>query len=79
MDVLNVKFISQKLMKLIQKTFKEDMERLIYSTKCMFKFTENSINIIKGPLEDRVLMTGLHTVCDIYCMYCQSVVGWKYV
>jgi hypothetical protein len=38
-----------------------------------------SINIIKGPSEDRMLMTGLHTVCDIYCVYCLSVVGWKYV
>jgi DNA-directed RNA polymerase subunit N (RpoN/RPB10) len=26
-----------------------------------------------------MLMTGLHTVCDIYCISCQSVVGWKYV
>ena len=24
------------------------------------------------------MRTGLHTVCDIYCMYCQALVGWKY-
>ena len=42
-------------------------------------FFIDSINIVKGPLEDRMLMTGLHTVCDIYCNNCQAVVGWKYV
>ena len=31
-----------------------------------------------GPREDRVLMTGLHTVCDIHCTTCESVLGWKY-
>ena len=36
------------------------------------------INITQGPLEDRPMRTGLHTVCDIYCMYCQALVGWKY-
>lgn len=31
-----------------------------------------------GPREDRVLITGLHTVCDIHCNVCGSVLGWKY-
>ena len=26
----------------------------------------------------RVLITGLHSVCDIYCVDCQSLLGWKY-
>ena len=25
-----------------------------------------------------MLITGLHTVVDIYCVKCQSVLGWKY-
>ena len=33
------------------------------------------INITQGPLEDRPMRTVLHTVCDIYCMYCQALVG----
>jgi hypothetical protein len=38
-----------------------------------------SVNVNQGPLEDRALSTGLHTVCDIYCKNCLTVVGWKYV
>lgn len=36
------------------------------------------INILVGPKEDRQLMTGLHTVADVYCSNCQEVLGWKY-
>ena len=36
------------------------------------------ININQGILEDREMTTGKHTVCDIYCIYCQAIVGWKY-
>jgi hypothetical protein len=25
-----------------------------------------------------MLITGLHTVCDIYCITCNCVLGWKY-
>jgi hypothetical protein len=39
----------------------------------------NVVNITLGPKEDRLLITGLHTVCDIMCSSCSSVLGWKYV
>ncbi|URE19488.1 hypothetical protein MUK42_11096 [Musa troglodytarum] len=38
----------------------------------------HAVNIIMGPKEDRQLMTGLHTVADIYCRDCGEVLGWKY-
>ncbi|KAH7622281.1 hypothetical protein Ndes2526B_g03105 [Nannochloris sp. 'desiccata'] len=38
----------------------------------------NVVNVTLGPREDRVLMTGLHTVCDISCSQCSTVIGWKY-
>jgi len=38
----------------------------------------NCINVSLGPREDRVLTTGLHTVCDIFCLGCQVNVGWFY-
>lgn len=38
-----------------------------------------SVNITLGPKEDRVLITGLHTVADVYCNSCQTILGWKYV
>ncbi|KAH0455569.1 hypothetical protein M5K25_018665 [Dendrobium thyrsiflorum] len=38
----------------------------------------HAMNIVLGPKEDRLLMTGLHTVADIYCRDCREVLGWKY-
>lgn len=37
------------------------------------------INVAHGAAEDKPLMTGLHTVRDIYCKICLTVVGWTYV
>lgn len=39
----------------------------------------NVVNITLGPKEDRLLITGLHTVCDIMCSSCGTNLGWKYV
>eukprot|EP01089_Gocevia_fonbrunei_P018692 TRINITY_DN639_c0_g1_i2.p1 TRINITY_DN639_c0_g1~~TRINITY_DN639_c0_g1_i2.p1 ORF type:complete len:111 (+),score=6.08 TRINITY_DN639_c0_g1_i2:99-431(+) len=36
------------------------------------------VNVSAGPQEDRILITGLHTVADIFCNECQSCVGWTY-
>ncbi|KAL6054416.1 Protein yippee-like 1 [Balamuthia mandrillaris] len=36
------------------------------------------VNVVAGPKEDRILITGLHTVADIYCIECNSTLGWKY-
>ncbi|KIH66842.1 yippee putative zinc-binding protein [Ancylostoma duodenale] len=45
----------------------------IYSIQCKF------VNIGTGPAEERVLLTGLHAVADIYCQCCKTTLGWKYV
>mmetsp|Transcript_956 Transcript_956/g.2256 ORF Transcript_956/g.2256 Transcript_956/m.2256 type:complete len:109 (-) Transcript_956:1907-2233(-) len=37
-----------------------------------------AVNVKLGPKEERVLLTGLHTVCDAICQNCGMVVGWKY-
>ena len=39
----------------------------------------NRVNVGCGPAEERVLLTGLHAVADIYCECCKTVLGWKYV
>lgn len=39
---------------------------------------DNCVNVVLGPPEDRRLMTGLHSVCDIFCKRCKSLVGWTY-
>lgn len=37
------------------------------------------VNVTVGDREERMMMTGLHTVADIFCVGCGSNVGWKYV
>lgn len=36
-------------------------------------------NITLGPAQDRQMKTGIHTVCDFYCIECESELGWKYL
>lgn len=38
----------------------------------------NVVNVTWGPKEERLLITGVHTVADIYCTSCNTVLGWKY-
>lgn len=37
------------------------------------------MNVTVGEKEDRMMITGMHTVVDIFCVGCGSIVGWKYV
>lgn len=39
----------------------------------------DSVNVTVGEKEDRLMITGVHTVVDIFCVGCGSIVGWKYV
>mmetsp|Transcript_26172 Transcript_26172/g.87656 ORF Transcript_26172/g.87656 Transcript_26172/m.87656 type:complete len:126 (-) Transcript_26172:544-921(-) len=36
-------------------------------------------NVTTGPQENRMLLTGLHVVADIYCRACENRLGWKYL
>mmetsp|Transcript_12855 Transcript_12855/g.26262 ORF Transcript_12855/g.26262 Transcript_12855/m.26262 type:complete len:114 (+) Transcript_12855:311-652(+) len=42
---------------------------------CLFSHVAN---VALGPLEERIFTTGLHSVCDIYCISCHQNVGWYY-
>lgn len=37
------------------------------------------VNINVGALEERMMVSGQHTVADIFCCFCGQIVGWKYV
>ncbi|KAG7392005.1 hypothetical protein PHYPSEUDO_002711 [Phytophthora pseudosyringae] len=39
---------------------------------------DSAVNVCTGPPEERMLMTGLHVVLDLFCNTCWSPVGWKY-
>ncbi|XP_022735251.1 protein yippee-like At5g53940 isoform X1 [Durio zibethinus] len=36
------------------------------------------VNITIGALEERLMLSGMHTVADIFCCCCGQIVGWKY-
>jgi len=38
----------------------------------------SATNIKMGRKEDRSLLTGVHTVADVYCMGCNDRLGWYY-
>ncbi|KAJ4824291.1 hypothetical protein Tsubulata_023641 [Turnera subulata] len=38
----------------------------------------NAVNITMGALEERMMLSGMHTVADIFCCCCGQIVGWKY-
>ncbi|XP_057458202.1 protein yippee-like At5g53940 [Lotus japonicus] len=38
----------------------------------------NAVNITIGAPEVRMMLSGLHTVADIFCCCCGQIVGWKY-
>ncbi|GMH19532.1 hypothetical protein Nepgr_021373 [Nepenthes gracilis] len=40
---------------------------------------ENVVNISVGPEEERQMMSGVHTVADIFCCCCGQLLGWKYM
>ena len=40
---------------------------------------DHCVNVDIGPAEERPLMTGLHSVSDIFCKRCKGLVGWTYI
>lgn len=55
--------------------------RMIHDFLCNLDilFSSIRVNVGCGPAEERVLLTGLHAVADIYCENCKTTLGWKYV
>ncbi|XP_030511918.1 protein yippee-like At5g53940 [Rhodamnia argentea] len=39
---------------------------------------KKAVNVTVGTLEERLMLSGLHTVGDIFCCCCGQIVGWKY-
>ncbi|KIJ51342.1 hypothetical protein M422DRAFT_74252 [Sphaerobolus stellatus SS14] len=38
----------------------------------------SAINVKLGKKEERTLLTGVHTVQDVYCAGCNDQIGWYY-
>ncbi|XP_037495846.1 protein yippee-like isoform X2 [Jatropha curcas] len=58
------------------------LKGIVCSYLCSFSFNHlplfGRVNVSMGVKEDRMMMTGIHTVVDIFCVGCGSIVGWKY-
>ncbi|KAF5328678.1 hypothetical protein D9619_011657 [Psilocybe cf. subviscida] len=39
---------------------------------------QSATNVKLGRREDRSLMTGVHTVADVFCVGCNERLGWYY-
>ncbi|XP_019492244.1 PREDICTED: protein yippee-like 2 isoform X1 [Hipposideros armiger] len=53
-------------------------KRTIYHSPQLVPGHIPGVNVGCGPAEERVLLTGLHAVADIYCENCKTTLGWKY-
>lgn len=40
---------------------------------------EKAVNIFRGPVENRVLISGIHKVADVRCTVCTTLLGWVYL
>lgn len=56
-----------------------EVQRFFLYGRTYFVVLFSSVNVGCGPAEERVLLTGLHAVSDIYCECCKTTLGWKYV
>ncbi|KAA0045036.1 protein yippee-like [Cucumis melo var. makuwa] len=51
---------------------------LCFSHDILFPNSCGCVNVSVGEQEERMMITGLHTVVDIFCVGCGSIIGWKY-
>lgn len=61
------------------KFYRIERNRYIYNFLKLESRFFFSVNVGCGPAEERILLTGAHTVADIYCECCKTTLGWKYV
>ncbi|KAI9320884.1 peptidylprolyl isomerase [Dichotomocladium elegans] len=40
---------------------------------------DSVVNVVEGKAEDRKMATGVHTVKDISCVRCKTLLGWIYI
>jgi hypothetical protein len=52
---------------------------LISSIDAHYGVCDFRVNITVGVLEERMMLSGMHTVADIFCCCCGGIIGWKYV
>ncbi|KAL6570625.1 hypothetical protein OROGR_000175 [Orobanche gracilis] len=56
----------------------ELVSRAFHSRSGKAYLFNSAYNITVGPHEERMMLSGMHTVADIFCCCCGQIVGWKY-
>ncbi|KAG6424398.1 hypothetical protein SASPL_114816 [Salvia splendens] len=46
---------------------------------CFLKCATRRVNVTSGPPEERMMISGMHTVSDVFCCSCGHLLGWKYL
>ncbi|XP_048321165.1 protein yippee-like At5g53940 [Ziziphus jujuba] len=54
------------------------VSRAFHSRRGKAYLFNHAVNINVGALEERMMLSGQHTVADIFCCFCGQIVGWKY-
>lgn len=54
------------------------MNQAFHSRRGKAYLFTNAVNLTVGPPEERMMLSGMHTVADIFCCCCGQIVGWKY-
>lgn len=54
------------------------ISRAFYCQRGKAYLFNNVVNFTIGALEERLMLSGLHTVADIFCCRCGQIIGWKY-
>ena len=57
----------------------ETLTRLWLNSMLFPLTTSYRRNVSLGQKEDRLLLTGFHTVRDVHCNNCDTILGWRYV
>lgn len=46
---------------------------------CTLRLSDHRVNVDVGPAQEKMLITGLHSICDVHCTTCRAYLGWRYV
>lgn len=54
------------------------MSKEFHTTNGRGYLIKQVINVTNGPSDQRTLMTGVHTCEDVFCVTCNTMLGWEY-
>eukprot|EP00826_Nyctotherus_ovalis_P026626 TRINITY_DN2078_c0_g3_i4.p1 TRINITY_DN2078_c0_g3~~TRINITY_DN2078_c0_g3_i4.p1 ORF type:complete len:101 (-),score=18.94 TRINITY_DN2078_c0_g3_i4:245-547(-) len=64
---------------IISRTFQARHGRAYLMNNVYFIADGDRINAYLGPVEEKMLLTGMHKTCDLFCKTCDTLIGWRYV